>query len=184
MHNLRTPKASFFLTVLFILLAILVAYAAEHLHNTIPASLVAAVTFIILTLARSVLFAMLGQNLTIDKSLSERNGVKHVVLRNGDYQNILEVKVFFEIYERASEESAFDESVLLHAENIALSSIQAARSGSEKKEYELWLALPEKTVAAWEVSKSDKGYVYMMIGVTSVHYLTGYRDLKKRELIF
>ena len=179
---MRKLFISNWLLLLSVIFIVMISYAAENISNTIPKWLYLAFSFIVLTLGRYVLSAIVGQRLFIDSQIVEANKVKYAVLRNKDYKNILEVKLFFELFENNDPDRRIDSHTLLRSENVALSSIAAVTGSSE--EHIVFVALPEKIVELWQQKIGEKRNVFLKLGVTSVHYLTGYRDLKTQELVF
>lgn len=159
----------------------LISYSAENLAQNFPKWLFVAGSFIVLTLGRYVVSAILGQRLSIDGQVVEVSGTKYAVLSNADYTHILEVKIFFELYENNEPETRSDSLTLLFSESVAISSISAVVGHSKK--HVVYVALPKRVLEIWqEKAKSDRN-VFLRLGVTSVHYLTGYRDLRTQDLV-
>ena len=159
----------------------LVSYSANTLSHEFPKWLFVAGSFIVLTIGRYIVSAMLGQRLSIDDHVLDVNGVKYAVLNNADYTHIIDVKIFFELYENNDPDFRLDSLTLLRAENIAISSISAVVGQSKK--YVVYVALPEKIIEIWQEKRKSSRNVFLRLAVTSVHYLTGYRAIRTQDFV-
>lgn len=125
------------------------------------------------TLGRSAVFVIFEPAVEIDKEIVFVKGEPYVLLRNRDEAPCVDVKIFFEVERRTA-----DKSVIVHASNVALSSIE------NSKRSQVGVKIPADTVryirGNSEVWRAEG--LTMFVGVNAVHRITNFRGLVRQAI--
>lgn len=134
----------------------------------------AAISFVIGTMARMAFNTLfLEQDLRISPDVLRFEGKPHVALSNMLLDDLIEVKLSFELFEKRDEKGASFAGRLRHAETVSLASVPARRlkTGCGK----VYVEIPSKLLETWNSDLHHRVMLY--VRATSVQPTTNFRSL-------
>ncbi|WP_428391437.1 hypothetical protein [Lichenicoccus sp.] len=128
-------------------------------------------SFLLGIMARSLTNVIFDGNVNLSSDIAIVQDLPCIKISNKIYYDLMEIKIYFEVFEVASCATGLESVFINHVETTSLSSLPARDKRSVR---EVCVKIPPATMAL--LDKEQNGYK-LIVRVASIHPITGYRSL-------